>query len=360
MNIKRFLGIALASAIVISALAGCNSDSSSSSGNDLSAGTSVAETKATGDSTESSKELRELRVAVMTTQPDQYATYIGEQEGIFEKYNIKLETTEYAAGINTVDAIVNGTADTGLLADFAAVNRIGNTLHDTNLNLFAELNTSTSKVGGIYVAPEYADDVSKLENSSGWITTIGTVSEYFNWQAQTYLGLDPEKQKLVNTDSVQTSLALAEKGDAAAVVATGSQSSRYEDIGWKLVASPDDFGYSVGCYLVTTDEFFDANTDLLADYLKALDESVSFINDNLDSSAEKVSSKFGMEKDDFISDWQRYNIVLGSTEEGAAHLDDVNNWAYSNGKYSEEYNIRDFIRTEAVEKAFPDRVTVKK
>ena len=114
MNIKRFLGIVLVSAILISAFAGCGSEAAASGASSIEA--SVNDSLAAGgDDTESSTELRKLRVAIMTTQPDQYATYIGNEEGIFEKYNIELETTEYAAGINTVDAIVNGTADTGLL-----------------------------------------------------------------------------------------------------------------------------------------------------------------------------------------------------------------------------------------------------
>lgn len=345
LNIKKFLGTALISAVIISSFAGCASGSASNS-NQASA--------------EGNNELRNLRVALMTGQPDQYAVFIGTEEGIFEKHNIKLETTEYAAGINTVDAIVNGTADTGLLADFAAVNRFGNTLHDTNLNLFAELSSGKANDGGVYVAPEYANDLSKLADSAGWITNIGTVSEYYNWQGQVALGLDPSTQKAVNTDSTQTALAVASKGNASAVVAHGSLAKKYEELGWVLAATSDEVGSVIGGYLVTTNEFLDGNTDLLADYLTALNESVDYINHNLDESAKKISGKFGIEAEQFKADWKNQTIVIGFSEEGAKNLDDVNSWAFGQGKYPEEYNVRDFIRTEAIEKAFPDRVTLKK
>lgn len=345
LNIKKFLGTALISTIIVSSFASCASGSESNTN------------KA---SSEGNDELRNLRVALMTGQPDQYAVFIGTEEGIFEKHNIRLETTEYAVGINTVDAIVNGTADTGLLADFAAVNRFGNTLHDTNLNLFAELSSSKAKDGGVYVAPEYANDLSKLADSAGWITNIGTVSEYYNWQGQVALGLDPSTQKAVNTDSTQTALAAASKGNASAVVANGSLAKKYEELGWVLAATSDEVGSVVGTYLVTTNEFLDENTDLLADYLTALNESVDYINNNLDESAKKISEKFGIEAEQFKADWKTQTIVIGFSEEGAKNLDDVNSWAFGQGKYSEEYNVRDFIRTEAIEKAFPDRVTLKK
>ncbi len=303
-------------------------------------------------------ELQVLRVAIMTGQGDQYADFIGTEEGIFEKYGISLETTEFVAGINTVDAIVNGTADTGLLADFAAVNRFGNTLHDTNLVIFSDISSGGETNGGLYVAPEYAEDLSKLDGSAGWITSIGTVSEYYNWQAMTYIGLDPDKQNIVQTTDNQTSLALAQNGDASAAVVTGSAIKRYDELGWVNVASTEDIGINVSAYLVTTSDFASNNTELLSDYLKALDESIDYINNNLDDSAKRISDKFGIDVDDFKATWDSYTFNIGLSEEGAAKLDEINSWAFSQGKYAEEYNVRQFYFTGAVEKAFPDNLTV--
>lgn len=207
MNIKKIIAIIASTALTATLLASCGSSSSG---------------KTAKKFTKDGKELSVLRVANMTGQPDQYADYIGMEQGIFEKYGISLETSEYAAGINTVDAIATGTADTGLLADFAAVNRIGNTLDNTNLVIFSDLSSSVSYNGGLFVAPKYKDDLGALDGSEGWITSIGTVSEYFNWQAQTYLGLDPSKQKNVNTDSISTQIAVAHNGEASAAIVTGS------------------------------------------------------------------------------------------------------------------------------------------
>lgn len=116
-------------------------------------------------------ELRTIRVANMTGEPDQYAGYIGTQQGIFEKYGIMLQTTEFVAGINTVDSVVTGTADIGLLADFAAANRFGNTLEANNLVIASDLSSSVSTTGGIFVAPKYAEDISSLDGSEGWTQT---------------------------------------------------------------------------------------------------------------------------------------------------------------------------------------------
>lgn len=304
------------------------------------------------------RELKVLRVAHMTGSPDQYAGFIGTQEGFFEKYGIALEETEFAWGINTIDSVLTGTADTGNLADFAAVNRFGNTLANNTLVIFSDQSQgSKGQIGGIYVAPKYANDLNALDGSEGWITSIGTVTEYYNWQAQTYLGLDPDKQKSVNTDSISTSIAAAHGGNASAVVATGSQSEKYENEGWKKIAGLSDVGISVSDYLITTQEFAEKNTELLANYLKALSESVDYINSNLDESANQISAKFGVDANTFKQEWEQRNLKYGLTEENAAHLDSINNWAFEHNKFPESYNVRQFYFDGAAKLAFPENVT---
>ena len=155
--------------------------------------------------------------------------------------------------------------------------------------IFSDLSSSVSYNGGLFVAPKYKDDLDALDESEGWITSIGTVSEYFNWQAQTYLGLDPSKQKNVNTDSISTQIAVAHNGEASAAIVTGSAIKKYEAEGWTQVASAKDIGINVSAYLITSSDFAKNNTETLTNYLKALDESVKYINDNLDESDEKIS-----------------------------------------------------------------------
>ena len=297
MNIKKIIAIIASTALTATLLASCGSSSSGKTAKKV---------------IKDGKELSVLRVANMTGQPDQYADYIGMEQGIFEKYGISLETSEYAAGINTVDAIATGTADTGLLADFAAVNRIGNTLDNTNLVFFSDLSSSVSYNGGLFVAPKYKDDLDALD---------------------------------------------AHNGEASAAIVTGSAIKKYEAEGWTQVASAKDIGINVSAYLITSSDFAKNNTETLTNYLKALDESVKYINDNLDESAEKISKKYGIEPDDFKTNWEQYSIKLGLSEEAASHLDEINKWAYENGKYPNSYNIREFYYPDAAKKAFPDNVT---
>lgn len=313
------------------------------------------------NSNQENSDLETLRLAVMTGNLDHYSSYVGVEQGIFEKYGINLEITEYAYGINTIDAIVNGNADVGDMADFATVNRLGNTLHDTNLVIFSELNGGGAKDGGLYVAPKYANDLEALDGSEGFITQVGTITEYFIAQAIEYLGLDESKQNLINTDSAQSALALAQKdGSASATVAYGSNAKYFNEYGWTLAVPSEDLNLDVGAYYLTTDEILDSKTELLANYLLAINESYEYVASHLDESAAFLEAKLGVKAEDFKLNWQAQGFMNGFHEEAAEHLESIQDWAFSHGKYDESYNIRDFIDTRAVEIAFPNEVTVNK
>ena len=102
---------------------------------------------------------------------------------------------------------------------------------------------------------------------------------------------------------------------------------------------------------MTTREFLEQNNDLVADYLKALNESIDYVTANVETSAESAEAKFGIAKDDFIVTWQSFNFGLGFSEEGAKHLENVGAWAFEHGKFPKEYDIRRFIDTSAAVKS---------
>lgn len=302
-----------------------------------------------------------VRDAVMTGQLDQYATEIGKWQGIFEKYGIDLQTSEFVAGINTIDAVVNGTADIGMMADYAAVNRLGNTLDSTDLRIFSQLSGgATAGTGGLYVAPEYVDNLEALDGSEGFMYQEGTVSYYYTGKALEYLGLDEEKQNLINTDSSQTRLALISKGEASAAYASGPEAKYYEEAGWQLVATSEELGILTGAYFLAPEGYIKENTEVLSNFLLAVDESTEYIDAHVDECAEYLEEKLGVKADDFKLSWANYSFSKGFSEEAAVHLEDIEDWAFAHGSFPKEYNIRDFIDTSVVEKAFPDDVTIEK
>ena len=247
-----------------------------------------------------------------------------------------------------------------MMADYAAVNRLGNTLKENDLQIFSELSGAGALTGGLYVAPKYVDNLEALDGSEGFITQTGTVSDYYVSQAIEYLGFDEDKQNIVNSDSSQTTLSLAQSGGASAIVATGSNAKYLEDYGWQQVVSSSELGIETGAYFLAKEGFIAENKELLAEYLKAVYESAQYIDAHLDESAEYLEGKLGVKAEDFKLQWQTYQIKTGFSEEAALHLEQIEDWAYAHDKFDTDYEVRDFIVTDVVDIAFPENVTIQK
>ena len=354
---KRVISLATTAVFILGALSGCGSTSSD---NSTQTTKETTEETASSDASTSDGDLVTVRDAVMTGQLDQYATEVGLWQGLFEKYGIDLKTTEFVAGINTIDSVVSGTADIGMMADYAAVNRLGNTLDATDLKIFSQISGGgTAQSGGLYVDPKYADDLESLDGSEGFMYQEGTVSYYYASKCIEYLGLDESKQNLINTDSSQTRLALIQKGGASAVYANGSEANYIEDAGWVLAATSQEIGIQTGTYFLATDKYISENKEVLAKFLQAIDESTQYISDHLDESAEYLEGKLGIKAKDFKANWVNYSFEPGFSEEATQHLEDIEKWGFEHGSFPNDYNIRDFITTEAVDIASPDKVTLK-
>ncbi|SHO47725.1 ABC transporter substrate-binding protein [Anaerocolumna xylanovorans] len=327
-------------------------------------GCGKAETKTTKDTDSSSVQqtaaadgkLQPLRVAVMTGMFNHYTALIGKEQGIYKKHGIDLQLTEYPAGINTVDALVTGQADLGYVADFAIVNRIGNTLDSTNLEIVSEVQGGPVN-GGLYVDPKYKDNLKELDGK-GFINTVGTVSEYYNSKIFEYLGVDESKQKLLNSDNPQTSLALAQQGDAAAVFASGANANLYEGIGWVKGVDASELKINTYSFDVATKEYNKDNAALIAQYLQATQESYEYIVSHLDEAAAYLEKTLGVKADVVKADWSVAKSTIGFSEEGALQLETIEKWAYQKGKFKQDYAIRDYINTDALKIAFPDKITL--
>lgn len=173
------------------------------------------------------------------------------------------------------------------------------------------------------------------------------------------MGLDESKQNLINTDSSQTRLALIQKGGASAVYANGSEAKYIEEAGWVQVATSQEIGIQTGSYFLSTDKYISENTDTLAKFLQAVDESTQYINDHLDESAEYLADKLGLKAEDFKENWKNYSFEPGFSEEATTHLEDIEKWGFEHGSFPKDYNVRDFINTDVAKIAFPDNVTIE-
>lgn len=303
-----------------------------------------------------SGELTPINVAVMTNAPTHWSAVIGLEKGIFEENGLELSYAEFPVGINTIDAVVTGQSDIGMLADYAAVNRIGNTSSETDLKIIStNAYSSTSK---LYVNPEVVTELSDLAGQ-GCVTNVGTVFDY--WWARLFEqeGIAEEDRKMLSVDSDANGVAIMDSGEAVAMWAAGTTASKLEEYGMIPIIGLSDIGLSTYAFYLSTDAYLSENQETIGKFLRATQAVYDYIKENLDEAASIVESKIGIPEDQFIASVNSYHLGIEFAPEGLKQLNDIESWAFENGRFDVEFKPEDFIDTTALENVLPDKVTYK-
>lgn len=355
---KRITAGILSVFLVVSALTGCGSLASSSE----SQGSANSPSEASGSAAESGSEeagksggLTPVRLGVMTSNIDHEIALIAEDQGFYKENGLDVTITEYAAGINTVDAITTDQLDIGFVADYAGVNRIGNTSKDTDLRFFA--NFASSAQTDLYVNPKTISVLSDLKGKN-FITQPGTVWDYWTGLTIQKAGLTSDDVNLVQVSSAAEGLAVAQSGGGDAYWASGANAQKLEEAGWKAILSQEELNAVTYQFYLATESYLEKNEETVESFLKATQETIDYIEDNSDEAAAFLNQKVGIEKSIFLAYLKAYDLGIGFSQDALDDLNSINDWAYQNGNYSTEYNIEDFVNTEAVKKAFPDTTEV--
>jgi NitT/TauT family transport system substrate-binding protein len=294
-----------------------------------------------------------IRVGVNAGDQNQYLKILDNHTNFLKDRGINLETTEFAAGINTIDAITTGQLDVGLFADYAGVNRIGNTVDVTDLKAFAEITESNAY--DLYVNPEVVKEPKDIEGQSV-ISMAGVVFEY-DWGKffETY-DIDKSTVTLANVGSGQEGLALVDKNDVVASWVTRGREDDYVERGWKPLVNLEDIDAKMYTFLVSTEEYLSTHKEEVAKYLEVSDEAFAYISENLDEFAGWVEEDIGLSADYVKASWPADTHEYNFHKDAYEDLNKVEKWCYENGNFATDYDFADFINTDALELAFPDRV----
>lgn len=318
-------------------------------------GNSSRTDNAAGDKAQTSKSssVETVRLGVWTGGVDQYLAVVGKNQGIFEKHGIDLKVTEFAAGINTIDAIVTGQSDVGMIADFAGVNRIGNTQEDFNVSIIGRF--TTSKSWSLYVNP---DKVTRLEDlaGKGLVTSPGTITDYYNALTYEKANIKEEDQKILNVDSGQAALSVFSSGEAAAFWTVGTTAKKLEEMGMKKLLTMDDLGISVDAYYVSSASFTKEHATTLENFLAAVKETEEWVLENQEEAAEIVEKETDIPKEQVIQNLEASELLLDFKQDSVDHLTKIKDWALAAGLFEKDYDIKDFVDTTALEKLFPEDV----
>ena len=296
---------------------------------------------------ETEKSDNTLRLGVYTGGADHFIAVIAQEQGFFEKHGLQVKITEFATGLNTVDAIVTDQEDIGLITDYAGINRIGSTKEECNIKIIARYSTSDTFCT-LYVNPKL---VTKTEELAGLgVATIpGTFLDYFNAATFEAVNIPEEEQNLINVDSEQTALGILSNGEAAAYWLTSAAVSKAEELGLTPLLTMHDLELSIDAYYVASDSFLKKQEDVAEEFLAAIADAQKWIEENQEEAAAVIEEKIHMPAEQVIASLEATELVLDFGKDSEEHLTKMKDWAIGAGNFEGDFEISDFVDTTALE-----------
>lgn len=334
--------IALLIAVLITAVtAGC-----SINGNKATSGTNAGS---------SSSQLVQVKFGLDTAAGGSPEARMAKEKGIFQKYGIDAELSDFPYGIDTINALLINRTDTGLAADYALLNSLGK--GDMVVVSTLTRGTDTSAKNNVLFVKGNINSGQDLVGKRLGVPR-GTVWEYIWAKYLEKQNINPSQVKYIYYSSPDEAIVAMQKNEMDAVWASGALIDKIKILdGVKQLADCTAAGVYTKSFLVMQRSFVDNNPEVVGNILKALDESTKYVASHQDEAAELLYNKIKLPKDGVLSDLKASDHVIGFSQDDFDVLNQMKTWLTEKGILKENYDLKDKIDLEPLKKVLPDSVT---
>lgn len=280
---------------------------------------------------------------------------VAKAKGIFKKYGIDPETSDYSFGIDTLNAAVLDQVDTAIAMDFAALTRLGK----GNLRVVSLISSPKPNNSTLYVK----GNINKPEDLKGKRFGVqkGTVNEYVWARLLEKYGINKKELTLEPLQSNAESIAAYEKGDLDGAWFGGpfaERAGKVKDSKKLLDLSAIDLRNRG--YFVVQERLIKEKPEVVANLLKALDEATKELIAHPEEAAEIAFQELKLPKEavtkEIKNDWE-YDVRF--SQDDFDYLKKVLDWSVENGLIKDNFELKDKIIIDPIKKALPDKVTYK-
>ncbi len=319
-------------------IAGCSNSSKETSGR----------TKAAGSET------NPIRMAIDTAAGGSLQFRQAEKQGFFKDSNVDAKLSNFAMGVDTINAVLTEQADTGIAADYVAIN----SLAKGDLVIVATLtrgNDKTSKANQL-LANGNIKSAADLKGKKIGVNK-GTVNEFVWAQYLKAHDLSEKDITYVPYSTPDEAIVGVKKRDIDAVWVSGALLEKFKSI--EGVHQIDDLtgaGITIDSYLLAKKALVKENPKAVENALKALNEGVQYVQNHKEETAKLAFEQLKLPEDGVLKDLDRNNYVLGFTKEDANHLEEMKSWMEEKGILSKSFSLDDKLSLEPLKKALPESV----
>ncbi len=343
--IKRILFAVFALVLVIFAGACAENEASPSKGG----------SDTLNSQTDDKTELIKVRLAIDTAAGGSFQIRVAKAQGFFEKYGIDAEISNFAYGIDTVNALLVQQSDTALAADYALVNSLGK----GDLVVVSSL-TRTNDKSAERTLLFVRDDINSPEDLKGRKLGVqkGTVYEYVWAKYLEKNNIDEGEIEYVLFSTPDEAMVSLQNGDMDAIWMGGAMSSKFTEIkGVKTLGNVFDSDVNISSFLLLERSFAEQNPDAAASILKAVNDGINYIPGHEKETAELAFKELKLPVESVLDDLKYTNFSLGFSQEDFEHLEDIKKWSEDHGILTDKYDLKEKINTEPLKKSFPELLT---
>lgn len=273
---------------------------------------------------------------------------IASDQGFLKDEGINPIVQTYSYGVDTVDAVLAGNAEFGVIIDFPLLTRFaaGKLMSPA---VIAEPLPGWHK---LYTLADI-DVPAGLKGKKIGVAT-GTAQEFVTRTHLSDNGLDPDQDvTLVGFSSLFEIVGAMKAGriDAAWIWGEGVPTMD-ADSKWKFVADDGIVNQSTSALLVTTKDYYTSNKDKIVRTLRAFQKAAEYLHANLDEATAEIATSIGGDAAQIknVVSQQRFGLTFGTTP--ISSLQKKYQFLVETGKI-EAYDFAAQFDASALEEAVP-------
>lgn len=279
---------------------------------------------------------------------------VADSKGYFKEEGVQSSLLTFSYGTDTVDAVLAGQADFGVIIDMPLLTRfpLG--------KLVAPALIGSPKPGWhkLYVPRDFA----KVEDLRGKRIAVaaGTAQDFVTRAHLASGGLDPDKDvELIALPSLFEIIGAMKAGqvDAGWIWGQGPEQLG-DDAKFKFHADDSIVNQKTTALLVVSKEYIDDNRDGVVAVLKALNKAGADVKNDLEGVAQIVAKGVAGDpaKIKGVIDGQKFGVFFNA--ENVQAIQDKYEFLKAAGKIDPVYNLADYMDVDALKAAAPESVSI--
>ena len=280
--------------------------------------------------------------------------WVAQDQGYFESNGVQAEISMFGTGIEAIQGVIARQADLGHALDFAVLNLVA--AADDNMAIVGGIAQPNPGFHSLAVAKGIEGPADLIGKKIGYVP--GTSENFVTLRYLEENGIAVEEVELVALPGLFELVGALKSGDidASWVWLDGTVQAE-EDPNLTVLTDDSEVLQTVAIYLIAEASWAEENSETITRVLRAYQQSSDFIASDPVAAAEIVATATGGDAGVFANNLPGQNFRVEITQVMVDSLDAIAGFLIDNGVLEADFDVREFMKLEAMEAVDPGLIT---